>query len=443
METYSRVNNHVENLVSFVKSTEWVRMISYDVSSGHISVYEDGDFVKITLNNFVGHIEDIDGYKNVIVDITGRNLDTLGMCLRIHTTSQDKTDSIIIKGKDKFVDSIDTAILGSTSIEISNVNITNSLECAVYVLKVQDCRICTAGGVMGSGWSIWARSYIRVVDSTILGESELSGFWAPYIFIENSNCSLIHSRTYLKPIPEGSELVITEGTLIENSATKFICECLVKDDEGYPKSFVYTVVRDEDGQVVQVIDRQKHYSYIPAQLATAYDEFKHSTGYTNVDLHRWIDNEGEIYIGRGVNSISDEVIDAICNGTWDDEVEPEELEVYEITDSAGYIIITDLEDIIVTGPYTVNYISPEVVDQICNGTYIYDNHPHSSEPMSAETVQAIIDGTYEWPRMNDYELDEVKSRSYEVGIYSLNSYRTTTMSFYDENSSEIDELELP
>ena len=61
----------------------------------------------------------------------------------------------------------------------------------------------------------------------------------------------------------------------------------------------------------------------------------------------------------------------------------------------------------------------------------------------SEDVQAIIEGTYSWPKYSKFALDESSSRNYEVGIYSLNSYRTTIYNFYDEGTPITEDRELP
>ena len=274
---------------------------------------------------------------------------------------------------------------------------------------------------------ISAKGHIWIVDAILIIDNGYDyGIKSPYILFDNSQCDAVGA---IKVFDTENAISIENCINIGYIETAFTCYSFVNDDLGKPKDFLYVVTRDNDGQISGIHSRRKLYGYatsvydndqklyqdvnIPAQLASSYDLFKHSTQYTNVDLHRWMDQNGELYKGRGRNYIPDEVINLICRSLWSGE-------------SIEWEAIPD-----------------EVIDAICAATYDFPYHPHTSEPISREVVQEILSGSYRWPRENSYEFDEVRSRNYELGIYSLNSYRTTELVFYKDNDPVCEDRELP
>ena len=277
---------------------------------------------------------------------------------------------------------------------------------------------------------ISAKGHAYIVDTTlIVDEGYDYGIASPYILFDNSKSNV---EGYESAFDTQNAVSIEHCIDVEYLEKTFVSTSLVNDENGHPKDFLYLVLKDENGKITQIASRRKLYGYnieslsyidsgavvsgnqnIPAQLATPYDKFKHSTQYTNVDLHRWIDQNGELYNGRTPNYITDEVLYLIIHSLWNGE------------------------------SFEWEAIPDEVINAICQGTYIYDGHPHTSEPMDPGVVDAIIHGTYIWPRANGYEWGEINSRQYEVGIYSLNSYRVTDLIMYEADNELCDDREIP
>ena len=274
-----------------------------------------------------------------------------------------------------------------------------------------------------------AKGHVWLTDCTFITSGYDTGISAPYILIDNSKCD-VQGNNFAFDTPNA--ISVEHCIDIEYLQNSFKSLSLVNDEFGNPKDFIYVVIKDKDGNVSKIASRRKLYGYnvessmytqggalvsgnqnIYAQPATPYDIFKHSTQYTNVDLHRWINQNGEIYKGRRPNYISDEVLYLIVNSLWGGQ------------------------------SFEWEAISDEVINAICDGTYVYDGHPHTSEPMDPSVVEAILEGTYIWPRENGSELDELRSRNYDLGIYSLNSYRFTDILVYDSNSEICDDREIP
>lgn len=389
---------------------------TYNLRSGNIDVLESDNAVTITLYSFEGELTIPNTCVYLVLVLNGHNAINSGIELNDH----DKIDSILIKG-DGSCDF--SGPVGANSVEVrSKCNFFDNLHGNVIKLSGSEVRASyTDFGIECSG-------HIWILDSylEISGYQSDIGIVSPFVLIDNSS---IFIEANSEAIQTPHKLIISNCcTPTDYSDTEFKIQSLVHSDEeiGHelyrPDSFVYAVVENEQGEK-EIVDRQKNFSEFSATLIEedSYDWFKHLTQYTNVDLHRWIDQEGEIdqdgiYKGRGTNYIKDDTIDAITSDVW-----------YE------------------TSPET-EAISDEVIDEIIDGSYNYDGHPHPSEPITVDAVEAILNGTYDWSRYNQYELDELKHRGYELAIHGVNSYRTTEMTFYDESVEHqdyIDDLELP
>ena len=343
----------------------------------------------------------------------------------ISLVNQNNLDTIIIKGDGNlYVNS-----LKATTIEVYADVTANTI--SGNVVKFSECNVQDTV-VNSLDAFIQASGHMWAIDCHLDIRSHFVGISSPYILIDNSSCWIEVSK---QAFETSNNTIIEHCNVYENNDQQFVCTALVRDDHGTPHSFQYAILRDESGKVVQVATRRELYGYdvetlsevwdnavvsgeqiIPAQPATIYDEFKHSTQYTNVDLHRWITKVGETLKGRGGNYITDDIINQICTALWSGEA-------------------SDWEAIPV-----------EVVNQICEvilPEYIYDGHAHSSTPITSDAVTDIMNETHAWPRLNGYELDEVDSRKYEVGMYSLYSYRTTDLQFYEQNNEISEDRELP
>ena len=223
---------------------------------------------------------------------------------------------------------------------------------------------------------------------------------SPYILFDNVTSDF---NSDVKNFDTPHDISVTHCEISNNSNTRFTSTSIVVDDSEMPADFIYRLIY-KNSQLKQIASRRKLYNFLPAKKADPYDYFKESTHYTNVDLHRRIDQNSTILKGIGTNYIPPYIIELICLGLY-------ESSTFELT-----------------------AISDEVIRAICNDTYEDDQHPHSWPVISNEVVEDIMRGRYIPEPNNGYEYDETDSRKYDLGIYSLNSYRTTELSFYDDNS---------
>ena len=263
---------------------------------------------------------------------------------------------------------------------------------------------------------IQAKGHVWLIDCYVVDTEHNISIQSPYILLDNAKCSIQAETEALdtKIDKEYYNEISTENCKdVEQTITSFSCNGIVTDENNIPKEFLYVIVKDENDKYAGVISREKLYASQPAHLVTPYDKFKHSTEYTNVDLHRWINQDGEVYKGYGTNYILDDIIKSICNDLW-------------------HGVSVDWEA-----------IPDEVIQEICNLIYTYEPHNHTSVPLDDETIEEILNDEYDFSIYNGYDLDEIDSRKYELNIINLNSYRTTELSFYEDNSEIVDERELP
>ena len=391
---------------------EILGQVNYTLTSGEIHVSGNDDTsCNIVLKNFEGSIDVSDEVQALKIYLYGTNkIDSI-----IELSNYNKLDKIAISGKGNC--SING--LSSTSIQLeSDTQIRNLLRC--NVLKINCCKVDVDANVdFDVIGHVWILNSIFNCNSTIN---------SPYLLIDNSKVNIEGNP----PLNSDNEISFQTCLNIVDDETSISCEpCATEEINGEirPKDFLYLIITDENGDIKDILSRRKLYGYTstsevivdnsgknvkfshanqPGEPATPYDKFKDSTHYTNVNLHQRIDQTSKIYEGRGTNYIDDETIFKIIHGLYYN---------YEFEYEA---------------------ISDEVINQICNDTYIYDGHPHSADPITVEVVQEIIDGTYKGRRLNGYDLSEVDSRKYQEGIYSLYSYRTTKLSFHDEDSTELE-----
>ena len=394
-------------------------LISYQLSSGEIHVSDnDESSCTVTLKNYKGTIELSRDIQSLKLYLYGES--KVESYLKLQNF--DKQDKIKIDGNG----SLEILGLESTSIEICSTISIQSIVCNVLYISCGNVTLIDGS----ENAVITCKGHAVVSDSILSYSGTKTVIQSPYLLIENSICDINSSTKWFS---SDHDVIIDDCIDIESSENSFTCDALVTElnelGEEIPKEFVYALVKDESGNLVTVASRRILYGYVTTSevivdntyktikfstanqkgmLATDYDKFKNSTGYTNVFLHRRINQNGELYEGRGDNYITEETIDKIING-------------FQVT------LYPELEA-----------ISKEVIDSICAGTYVYDGHPHYLEPISIDVVDQICAGTYEGRRLNGYSMDETDSRKYQLGIYSLYSYRTTKLSFHDEDSTMLE-----
>ena len=570
-------------------------LVNFEKTSGSIHFIEEDCSCIAILDRFVGTFESISEsciYLTIIVKSDSQINSNISLNSR-----QNKLDVLAIKGPG----SLNAGSLKATSIEIKANLVATSIE--ANVVKISECKII---GYLDSTQTdvpesfIQAIGHVSIFDTHIINRGYDYSISSPYILIDNSHCEMQANVTALQT---SNAVSVIHCLAIDYTQKRFYSNAVVLDESGEPKSFTYAILRNSDGTVTDLVSRRKLYGYnvestsyihnkelvssnqsIPAQPATPYDFFKHSTQFTNVDLHRWINQHGEIFKGLGTNYIPQNVIELICNDLWFEESSeweaiPDEIidlictniyssvahihskpeydcrdgslrfnlewdvddtdtsifsiaSAYIIYDDSEYVDIEDdkieievvsssldkqvvqynidLSEISVhihepwvelnvyisyqgqeflpstVSGYYVNelvgtYEYSEVkyfpktgevgiryIDKSTNATYQWDqvhkkyieaselnefiipveflhlyDHPHTSIPMTQGVIDSIIEESYIWPRENGYELDELDSRKFEVGIYSLNSYRTTESTFYDADIPLNDDRELP
>lgn len=398
-------------------------MIEFIKDQGSIEVINSENSCLCIVKDFIGEITSISSSCTYLTFIL---FGSSSINSSIELSNHNKLDTIMIKGEGQ----LKVKSLRATTIEIYAD--TDSTQLFGNVIKLFGCKISNYADSNASEF-ISANGHIWVIDTILNIQNCTNGINSPYVLIDNSNCTVECSEN---AILSDNEITIEHCNVIDSSNKLFKTECLVfSENANTPKNFTYSIIKDTAGNIISIASRRKLYGYdvedpcfdqsntiisgeqiIPAQPATSYDKFKHSTHYTNVDLHRWMNKPGEQLKGRGTNYITDAVINDICNSFWSGK-------------SAEWEAIPE-----------------ETVNRICEvllPPYVYDGHPHSCETIEPNIVTDIMNETYQWPKRNGYELDEVSGREYELGIYSLYSYRNTDLKFYESNNKISEERELP
>ena len=381
-------------------------MISYSKISGTIKIINiDSGVYTVILDSYIGSIEvdsEVCGLKFIVYSDNT-------VTSPINIVKNNKLDKILVTGPGN----LSAPVFETTCLDIQAHTIIGNVRS--NVVKVSGSTLEGLNNVdnpyistdsFDTNVFVSASGHIWLIDCIFNSSGYTYGITSPYVLLDNATCN-IHSE--IRAIESDNDVRIQNCSDTQASTDEFESTAEVLDSDNIPKPFVYTIVRNEFGEYEKSISRRQTYGHGPAVLADKFDTFQDATGYTNPNLHRRIDQNGEILKSRPSNYITDYTIGLIVNG-YHKEFNPE---------NEG--------------------ISDEVILEICNGMYVYDGHPHYPAPISADVIQQIIEGTYIPNRINQFDQDEVESRKYEVGIYSLKSYRTTTYAFHDE-SSEVTEL---
>lgn len=352
-------------------------MISYTLTSGKCEILELGDgSYTVVLKEFSGTLTPSSDVKRIRVITYGDNMVSSPISL-----SKIDDDCIIIEGQGS---------LRIPSLTATSVNIFTQV--SIEFVKSHNTRI-QGGSVKGVGSSTLFEStgHLSIVDSVVSGTNIGSFINSPYSVIDNCNISITSLN---KPINDDGCHVVEHVDGLVKTDTEYKCSAKIVDDLGVPKNFIY---KGND------TSRQILYPYKPAVLANEYDLYEDKKGITDPNLHRRIDNHGVIYKGLGEGYITDEQINRVANN-----------------------LDIDIPD-------ATSFIPDETIEGVVNHSYSYTGTPEYNE-ITPENVQKIIDGTYVFDETNRYVLDEVEPREYEVGIYGLNSYRTTSYTFHSDNS---------
>ena len=395
-------------------------LATYVATSGEAHVF-DNDFTSCTvvLKDFVGTLSinsSVQSLKIIVYNECTVNSD-------IELKNLDKTDKIKVTGDGH----LDIQRFKSTSIELQADCTIHSLE--GNVIKFESCQVdcvpTTHDPIIYSVGHVWFS------DCIVNYEGSGTLIHTPYLLVENATCTIISEGEWITG--KGRYQVILDDCLdVVLDDNRFSCVALVLEEikgQMRPKDFLYVLLADADGELRTIASRRQLYGYDTLSTTLVdqsgsyvkyahanqhgmyynlFDRFKEETGFTNVDLHRRINQFGVILVGRGTNYITDEVI-------W---------------------LIT--HDKYTSNDFEWEAIPDPDIHAICDGTYVYDGHPHSGTPITIETITAICKGEYTTKHMNGYEMSETRSRKYQVGIYSLYSYRTTDMSFHDEKSTSLE-----
>lgn len=372
-------------------------MVSYSTQSGQIKVIENDSSIVISLFDYIGTLEVGSECETLRISVRGNCKITNNISLKNHN----KLDIIKVTHSDVGSPLLEFNQLSASSVILNCNSIGNKI--TGNVIRIEECSLELKTNSSNSIYGLESIGHIWVVDTKLTSSGFQSVAKVPYFLIDNSTLNLLSTS---KVIETDNEVSIVNCSYYSYLDQTLETQATVNNNEtGNPRSFQYVIFKNEDGSYSGVVDRRSLYTYVPATLATPFDKFKHSTQYTNVDLHRWIDQHSEESID---GAISNSTIDAICrNEEFIDGIDQSE-------------------------------ISNEVIDQICKGTYVYDGHPHDSNPIKVIIVDDIMSGKYQFD--NDSELYR---QNYSLGIYSLESFRTSQIPLYHEGVKYREENEIP
>lgn len=242
--------------------------------SGDIEIIDkDNHSYTIILNNFSGEIEVSSSTLRLRFILHGENEVTSNICL----SSSNRQDSISIRGQGfcKFKK------VAATVVEVlSNIEV-DTLEC--HIAKITSSCVTTS---TLTEW-ITAEGHIWITDSILEASTPNVGIKSKFVVIDNSNIDLTCGKVF----DTENELVLDHIDVYENIDTHFNCIGKVLDESGDPRDFLNVIQDSSSG--INIETRRKLYGHTPAVKAGPYDKFRQAIGYTNVNLHRHIDQEGE------------------------------------------------------------------------------------------------------------------------------------------------------
>lgn len=372
-------------------------MISYSAQSGEAEVVENDTSVIVSLQDFVGTLSIDSDCETLRIIVRGNCQITNSISLKNH----EKLDIIKIASSDVGENLLQFNQLSASSVTVECNSIGNAI--AGNVIRIENCTLQLKPNTDNSEYGLVSAGHVWVVDSTLTSDGFESVAKTPYFLIDNSSLTLTSKAAVIGTKNEVSIVNCSYYSYLTSYLETYAS--VIDTETNRPKQFQYVILKNPDGSYSGVIDRRKLFMQVPAILATPYDKFKHSTQYTNVDLHRWLDQHAEEAVDGAIPNVT---IDHICRNE-------------EFVDGIDQAEISD-----------------GTIDRICDGTYVYDGHPHDSVPIKIVVVDDIMRGTYHFA--NDSELYR---QNYSVGIYSLESFRTSQIPLYSEGMKYREENEIP
>lgn len=168
--------------------------------------------------------------------------------------------------------------LSATTVMVTSAHIEcGSIEC--------DTLISRSSQIYELEWmlSVKASGYVRLFDTILECASESAAIDSPYVLLDN--CYVDFKGN---PAMACLDRHVEHSTIVCDTESEFACSPKVIDPiTGVPKCFMYAY----DPETGSVSERLERHTYEPARPANAYDRFKEATGYTNLDLHRRVDND--------------------------------------------------------------------------------------------------------------------------------------------------------
>lgn len=256
--------------------------VSCDVSQGTFTVtYRGSGCYYLVLDGFRGTIS-TDG------SVSKLKILLVGECEIGDVSVQRRQDRLdVIEMVSCVQDTDDGRSMGTSKAgAISATNVLMSGTCIEFGSIDCDVLAMRSSQAYGTGAqaAVTASNHIWVVDSILEVASDSTAISSPYILIDNGSLNV-----------SGAPAIECEGVSLEHASLEsatfdgYVCSAAVIDPlTGNPEAFMW----HWDPETKTVTSRLVRSGCSPMRPATAYDWFKESTGYTNVDLHRRVDQEG-------------------------------------------------------------------------------------------------------------------------------------------------------
>lgn len=255
-------------------------MITSTTSSGNINILhlDNYDYI-IYLDNYEGELE-LQGTVNTIRFVTH------GECKinsDIVLPKINKLDSILISGEGtcQFT-TINATVVTIKSLDTRDIEIKAD-SIVSNITKISNCNLTHLGN---SDIFLNSEGHLTLVDSIIECADITTAFKCPYILIDNCDLNIINCTNIIDSSNEAC--VVTHCIEDTQSNTSWIVKAKVRGSNDEPMNFQQAKLDNE------ILTRRKIYTHEPAYTPlNEYDEYREKLGYTNPDLHRRIDQEGE------------------------------------------------------------------------------------------------------------------------------------------------------
>lgn len=248
--------------------------VTLNTVSGEIEVIDkDNHSYTLILNSFVGEINLSSAVKRIRFILFGDNEVTSP----IQLANFDKQDSISVTGK---------GFCKFTHLEATVVEVLAD----IHVSEIRGHIVKATGAKLSSySYNSWIEvsGHVWLTDSVLETSTAVSAITSDYILVDNCNLDLECNEIF----KTDNEISFEHLVVNLDEPTHFVCVGKVLDDNGDPRDFLNVIQSSKDENFIET--RRKLYGNTPAKLATPFDKFKQSTGYTHVNLHRHIDQEGQ------------------------------------------------------------------------------------------------------------------------------------------------------